>query len=107
MADTLLQAWSLVEDAIEAFPHVSALYSMYGFVWYRLWVRPLVPNIEAIPLEERAYYQNHMCTTPHNPNNVDLARDVLFQLATVRTPGKPWSGWTPTCGRRWTRPSPS
>jgi protein subunit release factor B len=23
-----------------------------------------------------------MCTTPHNPNNVDLSRDVLFQLTT-------------------------
>jgi len=83
LADTLLEAWSLAEEAIEAFPHVSALYSMYGFVWYRLWARPLVPDIEAVPLEERAYYQDHMCTTPHNPNNVDLARDVLFQLATV------------------------
>jgi hypothetical protein len=58
---------------------------MYGFVWYRLWARPLVPDIEAIPLEQRAYYQDHMCTTPHNPNNVDLARDVLFQLATVQS----------------------
>jgi hypothetical protein len=24
-----------------------------------------------------------MCTTPHNPNNVDLSRDVLFQLTTA------------------------
>jgi hypothetical protein len=53
-----------------------------GFVWYRLWVRPLVPNIEAIDLEGRAYYEDFMCTTPHNPNNVDLSRDVLFQLTT-------------------------
>ena len=85
LADKVLEAWALAEEAIEAFPHVSALYSMYGFVWYRLWARPLVPNIEAIPPEERAYYQDHMCTTPHNPNNVDLARDVLFQLATVQS----------------------
>ena len=27
---------------------------------------------------ERAYYEDFMCTTPHNPNNVDLSRDVLF-----------------------------
>jgi hypothetical protein len=83
LADTLLKAWSLAEEAIMAFPHVTPLYSIYGFVWYRLWARPLVPNIEAIPLRERAYYQDHMCTTPHNPNNVDLSRDVLFQLTTV------------------------
>jgi hypothetical protein len=46
-------------------------------------VRPLVPNIEAIPREERAYYEDFMCTTPHNPNNVDLSRDVLFTLTTA------------------------
>lgn len=83
LADTLLRAWALAEEAILAFPHVTPLYSIYGFVWYRLWARPLVPNIEAIPLRERAYYQDHMCTTPHNPNNVDLSRDVLFELTTV------------------------
>jgi hypothetical protein len=82
-AEDLMNAWSECGKAILAYPHVTPLYSTYGFVWYRLWVRPLVPNIEAIPDEDRAYYQNFMCTTPHNPNNVDLSRDVLFQLTTV------------------------
>jgi len=82
LGPTLERAWELAEKAILAFPHTTALYSMYGFVWYRLWARPLVPNIEAIPSAERAYYEDFMCTTPHNPNNVDLSRDVLFQLTT-------------------------
>ncbi len=82
-APALQRAWSLTEEAILAFPHVTPLYSAMGFVWYRLWARPLVPNIEAIPESERAYYQDFMCTTPHNPNNVDLSRDVLFQLTTA------------------------
>ncbi len=82
-ADDLVEAWSHAEEAILAFPHVTPLYTTFGFVWYRLWARPLVPNIEAVPAEERAYYQDFMCTTPHNPNNVDLSRDVLFQLTTV------------------------
>jgi hypothetical protein len=82
-AGDLQRAWAECEKAILAFPHVTPLYSTYGFVWYRLWARPLVPNIEAIPEEERAYYQEFMCTTPHNPNNIDLSRDVLFQLTTV------------------------
>ena len=82
LAPTLLKAWALTEDAILAFPNMVPLYSTIGFVWYRLWARPLVPNIEAIPAEERAYYEHFMCTTPHNPNNVDLSRDVLFQLTT-------------------------
>ena len=79
-ADRLISVWKLTEEAILAFPNVSALYSTIGFTWYRLWVRPLVPDIEAIPQEERDYYEDFMCTTPHNPNNVDLSRDVLFHL---------------------------
>jgi hypothetical protein len=83
LAPGLLDAWAATEEAILAYPNVVPLYSMYGFVWYRLWTRPFVPNIEAIPDAERAYYQAYMCTTPHNPNNVDLSRDVLFQLTTL------------------------
>ena len=82
-SNELIGAWEECEKAVLAFPHVTPLYSTYGFVWYRLWARPLVPNIEAIPESERAYYQDFMCTTPHNPNNVDLSRDVLFQLTSV------------------------
>ncbi|MBU0520606.1 hypothetical protein KJ564_16875 [bacterium] len=78
----LMKAWRLTEEAILAFPNVSPLYSTHGFTWYRLWVRPFVPNLEAISEEERRYYEDFMCTTPHNPNNVDLSRDVLFQLTT-------------------------
>jgi len=83
LAPVLLVAWRHAEEAILAFPHVTPLYTTFGFVWYRLWARPLVPDIEAIPAAERAYYQDFMCTTPHNPNNVDLSRDVLFQLTAV------------------------
>ncbi|MDY7107140.1 MAG: hypothetical protein SYC29_00735, partial [Planctomycetota bacterium] len=79
----LRRAWALTEEAVLAYPNVTPLYSTMGFIWYRLWARPLVPNIEAIAPEDRAYYERFMCTTPHNPNNVDLSRDVLFQLTTA------------------------
>lgn len=85
LAPVLLEAWELAEEAILAFPNTAPLYSTIGFTWYRLWARPLVPDIEAIPAGDRAYYERFMCTTPHNPNNVDLSRDVLF---TLLTPGK-------------------
>jgi hypothetical protein len=81
-APALINAWHLAEEAILAYPNVCTLYSTIGFTWYRLWARPFVPNIEAIGREERAYYEDFMCTTPHNPNNVDLSRDVLFHLTT-------------------------
>jgi hypothetical protein len=77
-ADTLVNVWKLTEKAILGFPNITSLYSCLGFTWYRLWARPFVPDIEAIPQAERDYYEEFMCTTPHNPNNVDLGRDVLF-----------------------------
>jgi hypothetical protein len=83
LAPVLREAWSLAEEAVLAFPNTTTLYSTIGFTWYRLWVRPFVPNIEAMPAADRAYYQDFMCTTPHNPNNVDLSRDVLFSLTTA------------------------
>jgi hypothetical protein len=82
-APALRAAWADAEEAILAFPNTSTLYATIGFTWYRLWARPFVPSIEAIPAADRAYYEDFMCTTPHNPNNVDLGRDVLFQLTTA------------------------
>jgi hypothetical protein len=82
LAEKLITAWEWTEEAILAFPCITPLYNTHGFTWYRLWLRPLVPDIGAIAPEQRRYYEDFMCTTPHNPNNVDLARDVLFQLTT-------------------------
>ncbi|MCR4438072.1 MAG: hypothetical protein QHJ34_03415 [bacterium] len=82
LSRTLLTAWNLAEEAILAFPIVTPLYATFGFTWYRLWARPLVPNLDAIPDSEKAFYQDFVCSTPHNPNNVDLSRDVLFHLTT-------------------------
>ncbi|MDP8207070.1 MAG: hypothetical protein P9L92_10435 [Candidatus Electryonea clarkiae] len=80
--EELVKAWKLAEEAILHFPNITPLYSTFGFVWYRLWARPFVPNYETLHQDQKDYYENFMCTTPHNPNNVDLSRDVLFQLTT-------------------------
>jgi hypothetical protein len=45
-------------------------------------VRPLIPNIERISEEDRAYYEEIMLSIPNNPTRVDLSRDVLFDLNT-------------------------
>ena len=81
--DAILKVWNLTDDAALSYPNVSLMYSICGFTWYRLWQRPFVPNYEALTEDERAYYEDFMCTTPHNPNNVDLSKDVLFELTTV------------------------
>ncbi len=80
--EILLKAWDVAEKAILGFPNISSLYSTIGFTWYRLWVRPFVPDIEKIPQSDRDFYEDFMCTVPHNPNNVDLSKDVLFTLTT-------------------------
>ncbi|MBN2417260.1 hypothetical protein JXO52_15590 [bacterium] len=78
----LVRAWHLAEQAILAYPGTTGLYATIGFAWYRLWVRPFVPDMEAVDAADRERYERYMCTTPHNPNNVDLSRDVLFTLTT-------------------------
>ena len=76
---SLVEGWRLMEGAIRKVMPLP-VYSHYGVVWQRLFVRPLVPDIDRIPEEERAYYEKYMCTSTHNPNRVDLSKDVLFDL---------------------------
>jgi len=78
-ARDLVRGWRLIEQAIRRFVPLS-LYSGFGTVWNRLLVRPLVPDIDRIPEEDRAYYEKFMVSAFHNPNKVDLAKDVLFEL---------------------------
>lgn len=78
-ANDLLRCWTAIEEAVTYLP-VVPLYSHFGFVWLRTWVRPLVPNILAIPAEERLYYERFLVSTANNPNIDDLGRDVLFEL---------------------------
>jgi hypothetical protein len=78
-APALVEVWRQAERAIRHFMPLS-LYSGFGTVWNRLLVRPLVPDIDRIPEEERAYYEKVMVSPVHNPNKVDLGKDVLFDL---------------------------
>ena len=80
-AADLINAWDLAERALSHMPYLP-LFSNFGFVWYRLWIRPFVPDIEAIPSHERAYYERFMVTMANNPNMNDLGKDVLFELIT-------------------------
>ncbi|HMB94331.1 MAG TPA: hypothetical protein VKP65_26015 [Rhodothermales bacterium] len=78
-AKELVDLWDATEEAVSYFPIVP-LYSFFGFVWLRTWVRPLIPNLEAIPLEDRTYYERYLVSTANNPNINDLGKDVLFDL---------------------------
>lgn len=80
-AEELVALWEAVDEAITYLP-VVPLYTDFGFVWLRLWTRPFVPDIEAIPEEDRLYYERFMVSPKNNPNINDLGKDVLFELIT-------------------------
>ncbi len=85
-APSALEVWRTVDDAVRAFPIPMWIYSAWG-VWYRLAVRPIVPNIDAVPEKERRYYEKFLLATPHNRCRVDFRYDVGFDLL---APDRAW-----------------
>lgn len=79
-ATALVQAWRLVDRAVRSFPDVPLYGTSWAFPLYRHWVRPFVPNISAIPKEERQYYEQHMIATFNNPTMIDFGADALWLL---------------------------
>ena len=82
LAPALVEAWRGADAALAAYSPELGLWAGYGFVPYRLWVRPLIPNIEAVSEADRAYYEEVMLSVPNNPTRVDLSVDILFKLNT-------------------------
>jgi hypothetical protein len=78
----LVAAWLLVDRAVRAYPADIPM-STFGFPWFRLWVRPFVPNIDAIPELERCYYEDFLLATFNNPARVDLNNDMMWNFHTV------------------------
>jgi hypothetical protein len=80
-AEQLTAIWQQADDTIQHLP-ILPLFTSFGFVWLRLWVRPIIPDLLAIPDKERRYYEQFMVSTSNNTNLVDLGKDVLFDLVT-------------------------
>jgi hypothetical protein len=58
--------------------------STFGFPWFRFWVRPFVPNIDAIPESERRYYEDFLIATFNNPARVDFNNDMMWNFLSVQ-----------------------
>ena len=86
-ADTLVDIWTLSDRAVRSFP-AGVPMSTFGFPWFRLWVRPFVPDIDAIPEEERRYYEDFLLATFNNPARVDLNNDMMWNFLTVDQAGQ-------------------
>ncbi len=79
LAAELVRVWKHSDDAYRSFPIPIWIYSSWGN-WYRLPTRPIVPNIEAIPEQDRLYYEQFLLATSHNRCRVDFRYDVGFDL---------------------------
>jgi len=83
----LKEIWELSDIAARSYP-AGIPYSTFGFPWFRLWVRPFVPNIDAIPESERSYYERYLLATFNNPTRVDLNNDMMWNFLTVKEAGE-------------------
>jgi hypothetical protein len=86
-AGVLMAIWSLSDIAVRCFPPGIPM-STFGFPWFRLWVRPFVPNIDAIPESERLYYEEFLLATFNNPARVDLNNDMMWNFLGVEQAGE-------------------
>ena len=83
----LVEIWMKADAAVRAYP-AGVPMSTFGFPWFRLWVRPMVPDIDAIPEADRAYYERFLLATFNNPARVDLNNDMMWNFLSVEEAGK-------------------
>ena len=81
-ASRLVALWMLSDEAMRAYPSDIPM-STFAFPWFRLWVRPFVPDIDAISEQDRAYYERFLLATFNNPARIDLNADMLWRYQTV------------------------
>lgn len=83
----LLDLWRLSDAAVRSYPG-GIPFSTFAFPWFRLWIRPFVPNIDAIPESDRSYYERFLLATFNNPTRVDLNNDMMWNFLTVKEAGE-------------------
>ncbi|MCC6398759.1 MAG: hypothetical protein IT282_17220, partial [Bacteroidetes bacterium] len=81
-ADALVAIWNLSDEAVRAYPADIPM-STFAFPWFRLWIRPFVPDIDALSEAEREYYEKFFLATFNNPARIDMNADMLWRYVTV------------------------
>lgn len=79
----LVKLWRLSDAAVRAYPP-GIPYSTFAFPWFRLWIRPFVPNIDALPESNRSYYERFLLATFNNPARVDFNNDMMWNFLSVK-----------------------
>lgn len=75
----LTEIWNAADDAYRAYPPPVSVLSMWSS-WYRVLVRPFLPNMEAISEEQRAYYEDFHLGHLNNRVRVDFRREINFEF---------------------------
>lgn len=77
----LRDLWMLADDAYRAYPPPVSVHSVWG-VWYRVLVRPFVPNYDLLSEADRAYYEDFHLGHANNVVRVDFRREINFDFCT-------------------------
>jgi len=77
----LVRLWQLADDAYRAYPPPVSILSMWS-TWYRILVRPFVPNFEALSEDDRAFYEDFHLGHANNRVRIDFRREVNFDFCT-------------------------
>jgi hypothetical protein len=80
-ARDLVQIWHHADEAYRSYPPPVSVLSMWS-TWYRILVRPFVPNFEAISEKDRAFYEDFHLGHANNRVRVDFRREINFDFCT-------------------------
>jgi hypothetical protein len=86
-AKDLVKIWQYADEAYRSYPPPVSVLSMWS-TWYRVLVRPFVPNVEALSEEDRAYYEDFHLGHVNNVVRVDFRREINFEFCTPEYAGK-------------------
>ena len=86
-ADQLVDLWLQADDAYRSFPAPVNVLAIWC-TWYRILVRPFVPNFEALSEDERAYYEDFHLGHVNNRIRTDFRREINFEFCTPEYAGK-------------------
>ena len=92
-AEQLVELWFHADEAYRSFPAPVNVLAIWC-TWYRILVRPFVPNFEALSEEDRAYYEDFHLGHVNNRIRTDFRREINFEFCTPEYAGKCRSGMT-------------
>ncbi len=80
-AGNAVRIWHHADEAYRAYPPPVSVLSMWS-TWYRILVRPFVPDFEALSEEDRAFYEDFHLGHANNRVRVDFRREINFDFCT-------------------------